>query len=216
MPEKTAMLFIDGNNWYHNSKQVIDTKNIDFQKLAILLENKLKIKIKEIRYYNSIPDISENPLKYHKHMEFLNNLKNQSIKVFTRKLQKSSTAEILKEKTRILDSLELCGSCSPLIKQNCLDCIGLVTKKEKGIDVKIAVDMMRKCLIEKECEVCILISGDADFIPAMQTIKDAGKEALTASVFPGYSMELRDGRFRYICLTKADLNAKCMKDYQKK
>ena len=49
-------------------------------------------------------------------------------------------------------------------------------KREKGIDVKIAVDMIRKSLIENECDVCLLISGDADFIPTIQTIKDAKKE----------------------------------------
>ena len=74
--------------------------------------------------------------------------------------------------------------------------------------------MVRKCLIEKECDVCILISGDGDFIPAMQTIKDSGKEAITASVAMGYSNELRDGRFRYLYLKRQDLNQKCMKDYK--
>lgn len=214
MQDKRAIIFIDGNNWYHNSKQLIDTKHIDFLKLSKLICNSLKFELGQIRYYNSIPDISENALKYHQHMEFLRSLEGQGIKVFTRKLQKTSTKEILKEKARVLEILDLCQVCKPLVKQNCLDCIGIISKKEKGIDVKIAVDMVRKCLIEKECDVCVLISGDADFIPAMQTIKDAGKEDITASVIPGYSNELREGKFRYFYLKKQDLNSKCMKDYK--
>ena len=75
--------------------------------------------------------------------------------------------------------------------------------------------MIRKTLIEKECDVCVLISGDADFIPSMQTIKDAKKEVITASVYTGYSRELRGGRFRYFYLTPEILNKNCMRDYKK-
>jgi len=215
MPNKKAIMFIDGNNWYHNAKEVTNPKDLDFDKIAKLICEHFNLDLTQIRYYNSIPDINENALKYHQHMDFLNDLKKQRIKIFTRKLQKTSTKEILKEKTQILDRLDLCKSCKPLIKQNCLGCIGIVSKKEKGIDVKIAVDIIRKCLIEDECEVCILISGDADFIPAMQTIKDAGKEVITSSVIYGYSNELRQGNFRYFYLKRNDLNQKCIKDYKK-
>ena len=211
---KTAIIFIDGNNWYHNSKQIINTKYIDFLKLSKFICDKFDLNFKEIRYYNSIPDISENALKYHQHMSFLKDLEKSGIRVFTRKLQKTSTKELLKEKTQIIESLDLCEICKPLIKQNCIECIGVISKKEKGIDVKIASDIIRKSIIENECDVCILISGDADFIPAMQTIKDAGKEVITTSVFPGYSRELRDGRFRYLYLKRSDLNSKCMKDFK--
>jgi uncharacterized LabA/DUF88 family protein len=214
--EKGAIMFIDGNNWYHNAKHITNPKDLDFNKIANLICKNFNLNLIQIRYYNSVPDISENPLKYHQHMDFLNDLEKHEIKVFTRKLQKTSTKDILREKAQVVDSLDLCRICKPLIRQNCLDCVGIINKKEKGIDVKIAIDMIRKCLIEKECDVCILISGDADFIPAMQTIKDAGKEVITASVPPGYSNELRSGKFRYLYLTRSDLNRNCVKDYSKK
>jgi uncharacterized LabA/DUF88 family protein len=67
-------------------------------------------------------------------------------------------------------------------------------KIEKGIDVMIASEMIRKTLVEKKCEVCILISGDADFIPAMQIIKDAGYEAIVCCPRYGFSNELRQGK----------------------
>ena len=183
---KSAIVFVDGNNWYHNTKKIIDTKEIDFIKLADFIANKFDLEIKKIRYYNSIPDISENHLIYHKHMEFLTNLEKQGIQVFKRKLQKTSNEEIVKQKQKMLERIDLCKTCFPLVKLNCFSCIGNTSKKEKGIDVKIAVDMIRKSLIENICEVCILISGDADFIPAMQTIKDDKKEVITASVYTGY------------------------------
>ena len=86
----------------------------------------------------------------------------------------------------------------------------LKIKIEKGVDVLIASDMIRKTLVEKECEVCILISGDADFVPSMQIIKDAGYEAIACSPKYGFSNELRQGKFRYLILKKEDIN-RCLK-----
>lgn len=216
MIKKKAIIFADGNNWYHNSKQIINAQDIDFLKLSKFICDKFDFDLVEVRYYNSVPDISENSLIYHRHMNFLLELNKQGVKVFIRKLQKNSTKEMLKERNKIISSLDFCEICEPLTKNLCQDCIGNLQKREKGIDVKIASDMIRKCLIENECGVCILISGDADFIPAMQTIKDAKKEAITASVFVGYSRELRDGRFRYFYLKSEDLNKYCMKSYNVK
>lgn len=215
MEKKVVLVFIDGNNWHHNSKSVINPNDIDFDKLVKFICNHFDFIFKKpIRYYNSIPDISDGELMYYKHMEFLTSLKKQGIEVITRKLQKSSTKEIKQEKEGMINSLDLCANCKPLVKQNCDECVGNVKKKEKGIDIKIAVDMIKKCLIENECDCCILISGDADFIPAMQVIKDAKKEVVTSSVLAGYSRELRDGRFRYFFLDRRDVRKYCLKDYK--
>ncbi len=86
----------------------------------------------------------------------------------------------------------------------------LKIKIEKGVDVLIASDMIRKSLVEEECRVCILISGDADFIPAMQIIKNAGYEVITCSPKAGFSNELRQGKFRYLILSKENLT-KCLR-----
>jgi uncharacterized LabA/DUF88 family protein len=58
--------------------------------------------------------------------------------------------------------------------------------------------------------VCILISGDADFIPAMEIIKEAGYEIIVCCPQMGFSNELRQGKFRYFILRKEDLE-KCLK-----
>ena len=182
-------------------------------KLSQFICKHFNFDLKSVRYYNSVPDISDGEVIYYKHMEYLSSLEKQGIKNFVRKLQKSSTEEIKNEKELLLQSLDICPSCKPLVVQNCFDCIGNVKKREKGIDVKIASDMIRKCLIEKECSVCVLISGDADFIPAMQIIKDSKNEVVTSSIIPGYSRELRKGDFRYFILKRKDLNENCLKDY---
>ena len=68
--------------------------------------------------------------------------------------------------------------------------------------------------MENECNVCILVSGDADFIPAMQLIKESKKEVVTSSVLTGYSRELMKGDFRYFFINKGDLRSFCLKDYK--
>ena len=215
--DKTAIVFIDGNNWYHNSKSIIKPSHIDFKKLSKFICNHFKFILKEpIRYYNSVPSIADGDLTYYQHMSFLSGLEEDGIKIITRKLQRSSTKEVIKEKSDIIRSLDLCEVCKPLVIQNCDECIGNIKMKEKGIDVEMAVDVIRKCIIGNECDCCVLITGDADFIPAMQLIKNnPGKEAVTSSVRCGYSNKLREGNFRYLILKKNDVVNFCLKDYKK-
>ena len=70
--KKRAIVFIDGNNWYHNLKSILNKPGIlSFKKLANLIAEHFNLNIKEIRYYNSIPDIELGEKIYYKHMVFL-------------------------------------------------------------------------------------------------------------------------------------------------
>ena|SRR3989344_246110 len=174
--KKRAIIFIDGNNWYHNAKSTIGKpKSVNFLKLADMIAEHFNLSIVEIKYYNSIPDIELGEENYYKHMVFLAKLQKQGIKVNTRKLKK--------------------------IKEN-----GKVIRIEKGIDVMMSTDMVSSVLVEKACDCCVLISGDSDFVPVMQLIKRAKKEVLTVSVLKGYARELLQGEFRFWILKKEDLN----------
>jgi uncharacterized LabA/DUF88 family protein len=179
MQKRESILFIDGNNFYHNSKNFINpTERIDFKLLAKFICERFGLQLKQIRYYNSIPDIKDNKFLYYNHLKFLDNLKREGIIVKTRKL-------------KYIKSLKL--------------------KVEKGVDVLISSDMIRKTLVEKECKVCILISGDADFIPVMELIKNEGCEVIVCSPKQGFSNELRQGKFRYLVLKKEELS-NCFKN----
>ena len=179
------MIFVDGSNWYHNVKSIVDKPRVvDFGKLANLICKKFDFDVLDIRYYNSIPDIEMGDENYYKHMVFLAELKKKGLVVNTRRLKKIRSQ-------------------------------GKNLRVEKGVDVKIASDMIDLCLVRDICDVCILISGDADFIPAMKVIKGQGKEVITASVGKGYSRDLRSGDFRYIVLKRNDLD-KCFKNYNEK
>ena len=173
--KKKAIVFVDGNNWYHNIKSIVSKpKSIDFRKLSSLIGEHFDMEILEIRYYNSTPDIELGEENYYKHMVFLADLKRKGLTVYTHKLKKIRSG-------------------------------GKVIRVEKGIDVSIATDMINKSLIEKKCDTCILISGDSDFVPVMRLIKSSGREVLTTSVLRGYARELLQGEFRFWILKKGDL-----------
>ena len=140
--KKKAIMFVDGNNWYHNVKSVVaKPRGIDFRKLAEMVAEQFDLDVVGIKYYNSVPDIEFSEEVYYKHMVFLAGLKQKGLDVNTLKLKKMKV-----------------GGKSFVV--------------EKGIDVMIAIDMINKTLLEKECECCVLVSGDSDFVPVMDLIKE--------------------------------------------
>ena len=210
---KKAIVFVDANNWYHNVKKIFRPSTISIKKVSELICNNLKYDLKEIRWYASIPDITDGEEVYYEHMRFLSELEKEGIKLITRKLQRLSAKEIIKKKRETIDSLDLCKNCKPLIEASFLD-LADISRKEKGVDVWLAIDMVKKSIIDKDCDVCILISGDTDFVPAVKLIQKAKKEVLSAFVPYGYSSELRNST-RYFILRKETL-IKCFRDYQSK
>jgi uncharacterized LabA/DUF88 family protein len=49
--------------------------------------------------------------------------------------------------------------------------------KEKAVDVKLAVDLLE---LRPAYDVAVIVSGDQDYVPAVQAIKDSGKRVLNA------------------------------------
>jgi uncharacterized LabA/DUF88 family protein len=208
---KKVIVFVDANNWYHNVKKYKKPGEVDIQKIANLLCEVKKFKLVEIRWYASVPDISDGEVNYYKHLSFLEGLEKNGVKVITRKLQRFSHEEIQKKKKEIIKGLDLCDSCRPQIEAEFLD-LADIKKKEKGIDVWCAVDMIKCCLMDGECDACILISGDADFVPALNILKEKKKDILVAMVPSGFSKELRDN-FEYFIVKRETLN-NCLRDWE--
>jgi|GEM_PF-491755 len=208
-----VIVFVDANNWYHNVKLLFKPSKISIVKISNLICKNLGLDLKEIRWYISIPDISDGEKEYFEHMRFLNLLEKEGIKVITRKLQRLSSKEILKKKRETIENLDLCKNCKPLIEASFLE-LADIKRKEKGIDVWVAIDMVKKSIVDKECDVCVLISGDGDFVPAVDLIKKTGKRILSAFVPFGYSTELRNST-EYFIIRKETL-AKCFRDFEKK
>ena len=210
--EKEAVISIDGNNLYHNLKAMqIKPSDLDFQKFTNYIAKHFNCSIKKVLYYNSKPDIREGEAKYYRHMSYMSEIgKIPKFEVKLRKLQTSPTKEIQKEAREAIDELELCDTCSPIVKKFLEDSIGRVKMKEKGVDILLVVDMIDIAIINNEDIACILVSGDADFIPALDILKRKGKEVFTASVVKGYARNLRQ-KFPYLILNRKDITENCLK-----
>lgn len=206
-----AIVFIDGNNIYHNLKSSwITPSDINLEKLSDFVCRRFKCTRARTIYYNSIPNIKDSESIYYKHMEFLTRVgRLKDFVVKTRKLQRLSTQEQLQSVEKELKGLKLCKLCRPIVEMHWKDYIGQINVKEKGIDVMIAVDMIVSTLINSESERAIIISGDADFIPAMDIILSQGKKVCSASVAKGYSFELRQ-KHEWFILDRDVLLKKCV------
>lgn len=178
MSKGEAIVFIDGNNLYHNLKGMqLKPSLLDFPKFSKIVCRHFGCDLKGSRYYNSVPSILDNKNSYYGHMKFLYEMGQlPGFEVLTRKLQ---------------------------------NCKGTI--REKGIDVMIAVDMLNLSVIEKECDRCILISGDADFVPASQIIKKHEKAVFSAFIPKGYSWELRK-KLDFWTISKEFLRENCLKE----
>lgn len=75
---------------------------------------------------------------------------------------------------------------------------------EKGVDVQIAVDMVRGA-IKKEYDICYLISSDTDLLPAIQTAKDEGKKIIYVGFENSVSRALSKNCSSYLILKRKDI-----------
>ena len=72
---------------------------------------------------------------------------------------------------------------------------------EKGVDVQIAVDIVRGA-IKNEYNKCYLISSDTDLLPAIQTAKDEKKEIIYVGFENSISRALQKNCSSYLILKK--------------
>ena len=72
---------------------------------------------------------------------------------------------------------------------------------EKGVDVQIAVDIVRGA-IKNEYNTCYLISSDTDLLPAIQNAKDEGKKIIYVGFENFISRALSKNCSSYVTLKK--------------
>ena len=83
--------------------------------------------------------------------------------------------------------------------------------KEKAVDVKLAVDLVG---LEDIYDVAVIVSGDQDYVPAVETIKDFGKRVVNISflkedgyVLPGGAMRLNYATDKGLQIPHTELRA---------
>lgn len=75
---------------------------------------------------------------------------------------------------------------------------------EKGVDVQIAVDIVRGAL-KNEYDMCYFISSDTDLLPAIQTAKEEGKEIIYVGFENFMSRALMKNCSSFLILKKEDI-----------
>lgn len=175
-------MFIDGNNWYHNVKSIVK-KPREIDFLKLSKEIEKKFSL----------DITE--------VRYYNSIPDIEL-----------GEEVYYKHMIFLAKLKQKGIIVNTAKLKKIKSEGKSLRVEKGIDVLIAVDMIKKTLLDKSCDACVLISGDSDFVPVMKLIKERGKEVLTTSVIKGYARELLQGEFRFWIMKRQEVN-KCKETY---
>jgi len=75
---------------------------------------------------------------------------------------------------------------------------------EKGVDVQIAVDIVRGA-IKNEYDICYLISSDTDLLPAIKTARKENKKIIYVGFEKALSKALMKNCSSYIILKKKDL-----------
>ncbi len=81
--------------------------------------------------------------------------------------------------------------------------------QEKGVDVKLATDLLK---LEDIYDVGIIVSGDGDYVPAVQVVKDWGKHIINVSflkksggLLPGGARRLNQNTDRAIEVQYVDM-----------
>ena len=147
---KKAIVFIDGSNFYYRLKHIIkkgdgNTSLLDFNYQKFCLWLCKDFEVVEIRYYIGVVRRKNKDQKSQK-------LYNNQQKLF-RKLQKHKVQIVLGMLIQRPDK----------------------TYHEKGVDVRLAVEMIKSAR-EDKYDTAFLISSDTDLVPAVEEVLSLGKK----------------------------------------
>ncbi len=154
--------------------------------------------LQKIYFYDSIKDISKDPVGYAGQQRFHERLKKAVPKITLRTRPLRYVLSITPEKAKQ-------AAKDVNLPANLNDKIYLFLKKmgvvkltrEKGLDVMLAVDMVQAHKKEG-LEVLVLLSGDSDFVPAVQLAQQEGARVVNMHAYSGSSKELRDACSEHI------------------
>lgn len=147
---KRAIAFFDGQNLFFNACDAFQHKypNYDPKALATQVAQNEGWTLTEIRFYTGMPDRKKDPFWNHFWSAKLAKMGRQKIRTFTRALKYRTDTVILSDGTKET----------------------FTTKQEKGIDVRLSLDVVRLALDQKY-DVALIFSQDQDLSEVADEIK---------------------------------------------
>jgi len=165
---KRTIVFIDGQSLYRSAKEAFGYvyPNYDVKLLSEKICSGQGWQTNEIRFYTGVPDLQDNALWYNFWNNKLTNMGQKGVKIFSRALRYHN------EKWE-------CPSCSKIHTS--------LVGHEKGIDVRIALDVIRLAH-EKLYDVAAIFSQDQDLSEVADEVRRISAEQTRwikiASAFP--------------------------------
>jgi uncharacterized LabA/DUF88 family protein len=132
-----AVAFVDGQNLFHCAKEAFgyNAPNFDVKKLATEVCASLGWKLTQVRFYTGVPPKDRSPVWHDYWAKKTTRMSRVGVHVFTKPLR--YTAELLEDGTY------------------------KYIPREKGIDVRIAIDVLSMA-IEKQFDAALIFSQDQD------------------------------------------------------
>lgn len=161
-----VLIFIDGNNFYYKLKEITSTKKGSLKLLDFNYQEFAKNLIKEntlveIRYYIGAVKRQNGPNKEKSEQLYAN--------------QQKLLAKMQREKI-------------PVILGNLIQHPDK-SFHEKGVDVRIAVEMIRLAR-ENKYDTAYLFSSDTDLVPAVEEVHSFKKKVVYVGIYKGQSFGL--------------------------
>lgn len=159
-------IFIDGGNFYHLVLKKLETNELyfDFDKFVNFLANGREIVAMGKRFYIGTVVEKDGNQKSKEAMSkqttLFNILKNSGWEIRTSKLRKRIEEIIIDD--RVVNYKE--------IQEKGINKIQYERLREKGIDVKIATDLIVGAIDDKY-DIAIIVSSDGDLIPAIDWVR---------------------------------------------
>jgi uncharacterized LabA/DUF88 family protein len=164
---KRTVAFFDGQNLFHHAREAFGYEYPNYSPLALATRicDKVGLSLQQIRFYTGIPSHSDNPLWNAFWSAKLLAMSRAGVVVFSRPLR-------YREKiTPLSDGIEY----------------SRIVGEEKGIDVRIALDVLRMAR-RNELDVALIFSQDQDFSEVADEVKalaqEHGRWIKVASAFP--------------------------------
>lgn len=193
-----VQIFIDGGNFYHLALKPlsIQTTDFDFDAFAIFLADGRTIADMGKRYYIGTVREKEGDEKRKRAMA-------KQVMLFT-ELKKTAwqikTSKLRERTERIVIDDRVAGY-RDILKKGVTEIV-YQTHREKGIDVKIATDLVASAL-DNKWESAIVVSSDTDLIPMIDWVRFRFKKKIE---YVGFSIPDPKGMGNDVRATSALMN----------
>lgn len=200
-----AVVFVDGNNWYHflRAAGVARPMQLSYSRISEKLVGPRQWLA--TRYYIGALKQDWNPRDYANQRAFLSLIRKDDprITVHLGRLERRMYENPLARELRAYlesPSVAIAKDVRDHLRALAAAHAKVATLKEKAVDIMLARDLLEHAMTDR-FDAAYLLSADGDFTPVVETIRHRGKKLYVAS--PGYSSQLRQAANAFITLDEA-------------